>query len=351
MLTYSTLQDRPREFLAATGLTHDEFARLLPAFAAAYAVRYPSDKTWQGKVRQRQSGGGAKGVLPHMEDKLFFILVYQKTNPLQTMHGLQFELSQPQSHYWIHRLLPVLQRALAALGVAPARIAGVYARFGAALADNPGRMMRFDTGGVRVLLDYAHNPDGLRGFLQVASTMRTPQGRLGLVLGHAGNRTDEEVRALARVAADFQPELIVIKEDEAHLRGRSAGDVPLIIRTELLRLGLPAAALPMRASELDADALQLSGLRILPIEEGRKQRDPDVAGAHDVSNPRISGIMLHCGVPRGGDRNDSPMAPQFLQPTRAPQSSLLVVAARHVGGASASPMDVFIFLVRRTGRM
>jgi len=81
-------------------------------------VRYPSDKTWQGKVRQRQSGGGAKGVLPHMEDKLFFILVYQKTNPLQTMHGLQFELSQPQSHYWIHRLLPVLKRALAALGVA-----------------------------------------------------------------------------------------------------------------------------------------------------------------------------------------------------------------------------------------
>jgi UDP-N-acetylmuramyl tripeptide synthase len=151
--------------------------------------------------------------------------------------------------------------AAAALGVAPARIAGVYARFGAALADNPGRMMRFDTGGVRVLLDYAHNPDGLRGFLQVASTMRTPQGRLGLVLGHAGNRTDEEVRALARVAADFQPELIVIKEDEAHLRGRSAGDVPLIIRTELLRLGLPAAALPMRASELDAAQYALEWAR------------------------------------------------------------------------------------------
>ena len=56
-----------------------------------------------------------------MEDKLLFILVYQKTNPLQTMHGLQFELSQPQTNYWIHHLLPVLQRALAALGVAPER--------------------------------------------------------------------------------------------------------------------------------------------------------------------------------------------------------------------------------------
>jgi len=121
MLTYSTLQDRPREFLAATSLTHEEFARVLPAFAAAYAVLYPPDKTWEGKVRQRQRGGGAKGGLPQMVDKLLFILVYQKTTPLQTMHGLQFEISQPQTHYWIHRLLPVLQRAFAALGMAPER--------------------------------------------------------------------------------------------------------------------------------------------------------------------------------------------------------------------------------------
>ena len=111
MLTYITLQDRPREFLAATGLTHAEFVRLLPAFTAAYAALYPSDQTWQGKVRQRQVGGGAKGVLPQMADKLLFLLVYQKTNPLQTMHGLQFGLSQPQTNYWIHHLLPVLQRA------------------------------------------------------------------------------------------------------------------------------------------------------------------------------------------------------------------------------------------------
>lgn len=121
MLTYSTLKDRPREFLAATGLTPEEVARVLPAFAAAYAVLYPPDKTWEGKVRQRQGGGGATGVLPQMEDKLLFILVYQKTNPLQTMHGLQFALSQPQTNYWIHHLLPVLQRALAALEVAPER--------------------------------------------------------------------------------------------------------------------------------------------------------------------------------------------------------------------------------------
>ena len=127
MLTYTTLKDRPREFLAATGQTHDEFLRVLPAFVAAYTACYPLDKTWQGQVRQRQVGGGAKGILSQMEDKLLFILVYQKTNPLQTMHGLHFGLSQPQTHYWIHRLLPVLRDALAALDMAPERDASQVA--------------------------------------------------------------------------------------------------------------------------------------------------------------------------------------------------------------------------------
>src|SRR5712691_10432531 len=50
-----------------------------------------------------------------------FILVYQKTNPLQTMQALQFEMSQPQANYWIHQLLPLLQQALVALDLAPER--------------------------------------------------------------------------------------------------------------------------------------------------------------------------------------------------------------------------------------
>ena len=43
------------------------------------------------------------------------------------MHGLQFGLSQPQANYWIHHLLPVLQRALADLDVAPERDASQVA--------------------------------------------------------------------------------------------------------------------------------------------------------------------------------------------------------------------------------
>ena len=75
--------------------------------------------------------------MPHIEEKLFFILVYQKTNPLQTMHGLQFGLSQPQANDWIHRLLPVLQHALRALGEAPERDARRVATSALARAGGP----------------------------------------------------------------------------------------------------------------------------------------------------------------------------------------------------------------------
>src|SRR5437762_13773957 len=115
MLTYTTLQDRPRDFLAATGLTHEEFLRVLPAFVAASTACYPLDQTWHGKVRQRKLGGGAKGRLAQVEDKLLLILVYQKTNPLQTMHGLHFGLRQPKTTSWTNRCLPVCRRPLAPL--------------------------------------------------------------------------------------------------------------------------------------------------------------------------------------------------------------------------------------------
>ncbi len=150
--------------------------------------------------------------------------------------------------------------AAAALGIDPATIAMVFARFGSRPEDNPGRMMRFDMHGVKVLIDYAHNPDGLRGFLRVADHQRRG-GRLGLLLGHAGNRQDADIQALAQAAAEFRPDLIVVKEDEAHLRGREPGEVPALIRAELLRLGIPESALPVRGSEVEAARYALDWAR------------------------------------------------------------------------------------------
>jgi DDE superfamily endonuclease len=137
MLNYNTLHNKPREFLAATGLTLAEFEQLLPTFQAAYAKKYPSDRTLDGQARQRRAGAGAKGKLSSWTDKLLFILVYQKTNPLQTMHGLQFNLSQSQTNYWLHHLWPVLQQALRDMGHAPEREARQVAHNPVALEGPP----------------------------------------------------------------------------------------------------------------------------------------------------------------------------------------------------------------------
>ena len=137
MLIYNELKNKPREFLTATGLKLNEFEKLLSTFQTAYEKKYPPHLTQAGKTRQRQIGGGATGALPKSEDKLFFILVYQKTNPLQTMHGLHFGLSQPQANDWIHRLLPVLQQALRDLGEAPERDARRVASSALARAGGP----------------------------------------------------------------------------------------------------------------------------------------------------------------------------------------------------------------------
>ena len=121
MLNYLHLKQKPKEFLAATGLTDDEFQVLLPSFETAFHQLYPNTLNWCGAQRRRSSGAGSTSRLPSVADKLFFIVVYHKTFALQTMHGLQLGLSQPQASYWIHRLLPVLQKALAAMNLQPER--------------------------------------------------------------------------------------------------------------------------------------------------------------------------------------------------------------------------------------
>ncbi len=139
-----------------------------------------------------------------------------------------------------------------ALGISAPTIAAVLARFGSKLTDNPGRMMRFDVQGVKVLVDYAHNPDGLRGFLEVATHLRGTAGRLGLLLGQAGNRQDADIEALVRVAAEFRPEFVVVKENEAQLRGRALGEISRIIRAELKRLNFSESALAEASDEAGA---------------------------------------------------------------------------------------------------
>lgn len=54
------------------------------------------------------------------EDRLFFILVYIKLYPLQTVLGYLFGMSQGRANEWIERLSIVLKKALDLSGDLPA---------------------------------------------------------------------------------------------------------------------------------------------------------------------------------------------------------------------------------------
>jgi UDP-N-acetylmuramyl tripeptide synthase len=161
----------------------------------------------------------------------------------------------------VHNIANALAASLAAwcLGCAPDVIRSTLGAFGQRNADNPGRASLFELGGVRILLDYAHNPHGVRALANIARGL--PGGRRALVLGQAGNRDDEAIRALARSAWLIGVDHVVVKEMDAYRRGRPVGEIPGILADEFRRLGLAEDAIEYAGSEVDAAGKALDWAR------------------------------------------------------------------------------------------
>jgi cyanophycin synthetase len=137
------------------------------------------------------------------------------------------------------------------LGFRLEAIKAVLSGFGRANADNPGRLQHWRFQDVRVLLDYAHNPEGMQGFLGIAQAVRG-QGRLAVLLGQAGNRENDDIVKLAECVAQFHPELVVLKDMAGYERGREPGEVPALLRSALMMQGVSDDAVLTRLDEREA---------------------------------------------------------------------------------------------------
>jgi cyanophycin synthetase len=139
-----------------------------------------------------------------------------------------------------------VQNALAAAAAAHAAGAHLHdirhglRTFAPSFFQAPGRMNLVELAGVKVVIDYAHNAAGLRavgdfveqmtsevrdhappGFASWAANLRVA------VVATAGDRRDEDMRELGRVAARYFDE-IIIRED-ANTRGRERGETAAIV--------------------------------------------------------------------------------------------------------------------------
>ncbi len=84
-------------------------------------------------------------------------------------------------------------------------------------AQTPGRLNLFNFAEFQVLLDYAHNPAGLRALQDMIGNMEATE-KIGIIAG-VGDRRDEDTRQLGCIAAEMFDE-IIIRQDK-NLRGKS----------------------------------------------------------------------------------------------------------------------------------
>ena len=174
--------------------------------------------------------------------------------------------------------------AASAMGVSPQIIAAELKRFGRTRHDNPGRLDRWSLANVTVLIDYAHNPGGLTMLLAACrsvqrddNTRRGAHGRFGLLLGQAGNRTNQAIADIARTAAGFEPDFIVLKEIAGMLRGRVVGEVPSLLKNGLIAAGYPPGNIHTAADEIDAACqllrwAQAGDVLVLPIHQAAARK-------------------------------------------------------------------------------
>jgi len=103
-----------RQMKALTGLSQAQFDHLLSVFSdLSQATQHTTyEEGVASGTRRRKPGGGSKGKLPTMADKLMFVLYYYKTYPTFAVLGTQCDMVRSKAHENLHKLSPILYNTL-----------------------------------------------------------------------------------------------------------------------------------------------------------------------------------------------------------------------------------------------
>ena len=96
-------------------------------------------------------------------------------------------------------------------------------------AHTPGRMNIFKFKEFKVLVDFAHNPDGFNGIKNYLKTVEATE-HVGVISG-TGDRRDEDIMETARIAAQMFDRVVICQEK--YLRGRTQQELIDLLTTGL----------------------------------------------------------------------------------------------------------------------
>ncbi len=112
--------------------------------------------------------------------------------------------------------------------------------------DNPGRCNEFSVNGARVFVDFAHNTHSIDAVVQTITAI--PAKKRFLLLSHAGDRSNQDIRDVTASALQLKPDYLFAAELSDYLRGREPGDIPQRITDEGRARGLNSAQIIQASS-------------------------------------------------------------------------------------------------------
>jgi len=150
-----------------------------------------------------------------------------------------------------HNLSNAMAAAAAALGVEIAEEAVIEGlrTFVLDPERNPGRANVFELNGRVVVIDYAHNEEGMRGLVEICHGLRPKGGRVFLSFGSAGDRTNAILHGLGYTAARGA-DRVAIAELHRYLRGRDPQDLIRRLQAGIADGGSPES--PVFPNEVEA---------------------------------------------------------------------------------------------------
>jgi hypothetical protein len=119
-MNITALKKRPTVFNRFTGLTVTEFEELSDKFRSIFYLEYIA-KLKNNPDRKRAYGAGRPSDIGGPEEMLLFILFYVKVYPLQFVQGMVFDIAESSACYWIHILMPILDKSLGVMHTIPKR--------------------------------------------------------------------------------------------------------------------------------------------------------------------------------------------------------------------------------------
>ena len=132
--------------------------------------------------------------------------------------------------------------------------------------DNPGRCNEFIVKGARVFVDFAHNPHSINAISDMLSNL--PAKHKYLLIGQAGDRSNQDIIELTRGALRFKPDIVATMDMAEYLRGREFGETAAIIKDECLKSGITEGSIthfpsPPEGAQFIIDQLEEGDLVLL----------------------------------------------------------------------------------------